>query len=90
MFQLNEEPLTGQSGPVNFASKMPLKGKTPDKGEKKAKERKAGKKSPKGKEEATVIRDEPEVNLFLECLQSINKPPTANHQPEQRRSLRRS
>jgi hypothetical protein len=57
----------------------------------KEKDKKASKrKSPKGKEEATVIREEPEVNLFLESLQSINKPPTANNQPEKRRSARHS
>jgi hypothetical protein len=50
---------------------MPPKDKkTPEKGE-----RKKRKTSPK--EKATVIRDEPERNLFLECLQSTNQPPTA-------------
>ena len=47
MFQLNEEPLTGQSGPVNLASKMAPDGKTPKKGEKKVKQ------SSNGKEECT-------------------------------------
>ena len=52
MFQLNEEPLTGQSGPVNLAGKMaPKEKKTHEKGE-----RKTRKKSPTGKEKATVIR----------------------------------
>ncbi len=52
MFQPNEEPLTGQSGPVNLAGKMPPREKkTPERGE-----RKTRKKSPKGKEKATVIR----------------------------------
>ncbi len=37
-----------------------------------------------------MIRDEPERNLFLECLQSINQPPTATDQPERRRSTRHS
>ena len=37
MFQLNEEPLTGQSGPVNLASKMAPDGKTPKRGQKKVK-----------------------------------------------------
>ncbi len=56
MFQPNEEPLTGQSGPVNLASKMAPKEKTLVK----EKDRKARtRKSPKGKEEATVIREEP-------------------------------
>ncbi len=54
------------------------------------KEKASKRKSPKGKEKATVIREEPEVNLFLECLQSINRPPTANIQPEQRKSSRHS
>ncbi len=63
---------------MNLAGKMPPKEKkTPGRGE-----RKKRKKSPKGKEEATVIRDEPERNLFLECLQSINQPPTATDPPE--------
>ena len=84
VFQLNEEPLTGQSGPVNLASKMAPKEKTL------VKEKARKRKSPKGKEKATVIREEPEVNLFLECLQSINKLPMANIQPEQRRSSRHS
>ncbi len=84
VFQLNEEPLTGQSGPVNLASKMAPKEKTL------VKEKARKRKSPKGKEKATVIREEPEVNLFLECLQSINKPPMANIQPEERRSSRHS
>ena len=70
MFQLNEEPLTGQSGPVNLAGKMaPKERKTPERVEGKTK-----RKSPKDKQKATVIRDEPERNLFLECLQSINQP----------------
>ncbi len=64
--------------------------KIPEKGERKTKERKKGKTSPKGKEEATVIRDEHEVNLFLECLVSINQPPTAINQPTQRKSTRHS
>ena len=74
--------MTGQSGPTNLAGKMPpkQKKKTPEKGE-----RKTRKRSPKGKEEATVIRDEPELNLLLECLQSINQPPTATDPPEGRR-----
>ncbi len=37
-----------------------------------------------------MIRDEPERNLFLECLQSINQPPTATDPPERRRSARHS
>ena len=53
-------------------------------------ERKTRKKSPKGREEATVIRDEPERNLFLECLLSVNQPPTATDPPERRRSARQS
>jgi hypothetical protein len=64
VFQLlvNEEPLTGQSGPVNLTSKMAPKEKTLVK----TRDKKASKrKIPKGKEEATVIRDGPEVNLFL-------------------------
>ncbi len=86
MFQVNEEPLTGQSGPVILASKMaPKEKKTHEKGE-----RKTRKKSPKGREEATVIRDEPERNLFLECLLSVNQPPTATDPPERRRSARQS
>ncbi len=36
-FQLNEEPLTGQSGSVNLASKMAPKEKTPEKRESKKK-----------------------------------------------------
>ncbi len=63
----------------------PKEKKTPDR-----EERKKRKQSPKGKEEATVIRDEPERNLFLESLQSINKPPTATDPPEKRRSARHS
>jgi hypothetical protein len=65
---------------------MPPKDKkTPDKGEKKKR-----KTSPK--EKATVIRDEPERNLFLECLQSTNQPPTARDLPAEpkRRSARNS
>ncbi len=37
-----------------------------------------------------MIRDEPEQNLFLECLQSINQPATATEPPERRRSARHS
>jgi hypothetical protein len=70
---------------VNFAGKMPPKKKTPERG--KRKERKT---SSRKKEKATVIRDEPEQNLFLECLQSINQPPTATDSPERRRSARHS
>ncbi len=76
--------MTDQSGPVNLASKMVPKEKT------RMKEKASKRKSPKGKEKATAIREEPEVNLFLECLQSINRPPTANIQPEQRKSSRHS
>jgi hypothetical protein len=82
VFQIDEEPLTGQSGPVNFASKMAPKEKTPEKGQRKTKEKGGNKRqknsrqeSPKGKEVAT-IRDEPETNLFLGCLLSINQPLT--------------
>ena len=46
--------------------------------------------SPKGKQKATVIRDEPERNLFLECLQSIKQTPTAADPPERRKSTRHS
>jgi hypothetical protein len=53
-------------------------------------ERKTKRSSPKGKEEATVIRDEPERNVFLECLLSVNQPPTATDPPERRRSARQS
>jgi hypothetical protein len=56
VFQLNEEPLTGQSGPVNLAGKIPPKKKTPEKGE-----RKERKTNSRKKEKATVIRDEPEL-----------------------------
>jgi hypothetical protein len=63
MFQLNEEPLTGQSGSVNLASKMAPKEKTL------VKEKARKRKSPKGNEKATFFREEPEVNLFLESLQ---------------------
>ena len=86
MFQLNEEPLTGQSGPVNLASKMAPKGRKAQEKER----RKTGRESPKGKEEATVIREEPECNLFLGSLHSINQTQTANIQPEKRRSSRSS
>jgi hypothetical protein len=85
VFQLNEEPLTGQSGPVNLAGKMSPKKKTPERGA-----RKERKTSSRKKEKATVIRDEPEQNLFLECLQSINQPPTATEPSEKRRSARLS
>ena len=86
VFHRNEEPLTGQSGPVNLAGKMPPKdSKTDESGERKTK-----KKSPTGKKKATVIRDEPERNLFLECLLSVNQPPTATEPPERRRSARQS
>jgi hypothetical protein len=61
----------------------PKEKKTPERGE-----RKKRKTSPKKK--ATVIRDDPEQNLFLECLQSINQPPTATDPPERRRSSRHS
>ncbi len=64
---------------------IPKEKKTPERGE-----RKKRKASPKKKEKATVIRDEPERNLFLECLQSINQPPTATDPPERRRSARHS
>ena len=69
-----------------MAGKMPPKEKKTPEGE----ERKKRKKSSKGKEQATVIRDEPERNLFLESLQSINQPPTATDPPERRRSARHS
>ena len=85
MFQLNEEPLTGQSGPVNLAGKMPPRKKTPEKGE-----RKESKTSSRKKGKATVIRDEPERNLFLECLQSINQPPTASDPPPKGTSAQHS
>ena len=82
----NEEPLTGQSGPVNLAGKMaPKEKKTPERVEGKTK-----RKSPKDEQKATVIRDEPERNLFLECLQSINQPPTAADPLERRKSTRHS
>jgi hypothetical protein len=89
VFQLNEESLTGQSGPVNLASKMPPKEKTHEKGKRKTPEKGESKskknsrqESPKGKE-ATTIRDEPEVNLFLGCPNSINKPLTVEFDREQ-------
>ncbi len=44
MFQRNEEPLTGQSGPMNLAGKMPRKEKKTQETE----ERKTKKKSPTG------------------------------------------
>ncbi len=44
VFQLNEEPLTDHSGPVNLASKMAPKEKTPEKGEMKAREKGGSKK----------------------------------------------
>jgi hypothetical protein len=37
-----------------------------------------------------VIRDEFEQNLFIECLQSINQPPTATDPTKRRRSARRA
>jgi hypothetical protein len=59
---------------VNLAGKMPPKEKkTPDR-----EERKKRKQSSKGKEEATLIRDEPEPNLFLESLQSIYPTPNGD------------
>jgi hypothetical protein len=66
---------------------MPLKDrKTHESGERKKK------KSPtdKNKRKATVIRDEPDRNLFLESLLSVNQPPTATDPPERRRSARQS
>ena len=63
----------------------PREKKTPERGE-----RKTRKKSPKGKEKATVIREQPERNLFLECIQAINQPPTATDPQERRRSTRHS
>jgi hypothetical protein len=69
--------------------------KTPEKGQRKAKEKEESKRKKnsrqerrKGKEVAT-IRDEPEVNLFLGCLLSINQPPTGDTiQQTKRRSNR--
>ncbi len=83
----NEEPLTGQSGPVNLASKMPTKEKTNSK-EKKRRHKKV-------RDIQTVSSSQPhriqpeghkEPNLFLECLlanqpkstersSSLNQPP---------------
>jgi hypothetical protein len=88
VFQLNEEPLTGQSGPVNLASKMAPKTKTPEREESKKKKKSSRQESPKGKE-ATTIRDEPAVSLFLGCLESIDQTPTAKTiQPKTRKSNR--
>ena len=80
----NEEPLTGQSGPVNLASKMaPKSKKTPPKEQREEKVDKRRKKVVTDVRPDTVPNCPPERNLFLEALgvPSTKSTKSTNNQP---------